>query len=187
MKRLAIALTVVAASVSLTGCFKAEEEGEVRLGETEGIYVNAGGLKYQVQISRILNPNLPEDRAYLGGIEDPLERQLTDEEEWFGVFLRVENDEEEPARSVAEVKIKDTTGAEFEPVEQSAEENPIVYEPTVLEEGQVYPDPNSIARAGPTQGAVILFKIPRQNLENRPLELEIEPPGAEPALVDLDV
>ena len=37
-------------------------------GATEGTYLDLGGLKYQVQISRLLNPSSIEDRAYLVGL-----------------------------------------------------------------------------------------------------------------------
>jgi hypothetical protein len=34
-----------------------------------------------------------------------------------------------------------------------------------------------VAQLGPTAGSMLLFKLPLQNTENRPLELEIENPS----------
>ena len=51
------------------------------------------------------------------------------------------------------------------------------------------PAPDSPAGQGSIQGALLLYKIPTANLENRPLELSIRSsavPG-ETATVDLDV
>ncbi len=50
------------------------------------------------------------------------------------------------------------------------------------------PLPDSAAFEGPTQGALLLFKVPRLTLDNRPLELVITPPeGGEKGIVVLDV
>lgn len=184
MRRLATTAALLATTGGLAAC--GGEHEPVTRGETEGVYVEAGELKYQVQISRILNENDPEDRAYVAGIADPLERELGKDEEWFGVFLRVENEHDEPHIASSSIEIDDTTGAKFEPVELDPEANPLAYEGGPLQGGRQIPDTESVTRSGPTQGALILFKIPRANLENRPLELKIES-GGEEALVDLDV
>jgi hypothetical protein len=185
-QRVVTGLSILALAAGVSAC-GAEPDGTIRVGETEGVRVNSGPLQYQVQISRILNPSDPEDSAYLKGIADPLERELGRDEEWFGVFLRVNNrTDDQTASSTPELSIVDTTGERFEPVEMDAEANPLVYRPQPLGPKAEQPDAESIARSAPTQGSLVLFKIPRQNLENRPLVLDIEGPG-EPAEVDLDV
>ena len=55
---------------------------------TEGAYVDVGDLKYQVQISRQLNPADVEDRDYLMGLAGATGSSAADEE-WFAVFMRV--------------------------------------------------------------------------------------------------
>ena len=70
MRRLArITLLAVCALAALVaaGCNKEEQ---VHLAATEGIYVTVDDLKYQIQISRILNPAAPDDEAYLRGLPD---------------------------------------------------------------------------------------------------------------------
>lgn len=183
---LIVSLLAVAAGASACG---AEEEGSIRVGETEGIAVNSGPLQYKVQISRVLNPADEEDRAYVAGIADEAERTLdvATGEEWFGVFLRVKNRTEfDPGTSTENLIIEDTTGQTFEPVAVDPTQNPLAYAATELEPGEETPGPNAIARESSTQGSLVLFKIPRENLENRPLVLKIEGPGDE-AEIDLDV
>ncbi len=54
---------------------------------------------------------------------------------------------------------------------------------------EILPKPDSPSGQGSIQGALLLFKIPTRNLENRPLELAIRTPAApgKVATVDLDV
>ncbi len=95
LARLASLLLVTAAALGAAGCFNKEEQAT--LGETEGIYVTVDDLKYQVQISRILDPASPEDSAYLRGVPAG-EGDPGQDEVWFAVFMRVENDTDERAR-----------------------------------------------------------------------------------------
>src|SRR5215217_399741 len=68
-----------------------EEQSRQTEGQSEAIYIPLGGLKYQVQISRVLNPFSREDAAYLSGVRGDL-TALEQGRCWFGVFMRVEND-----------------------------------------------------------------------------------------------
>ena len=182
--------TAIVAAFAATGALAAcGEEHEVTKGETEGIYVTVDHLKYQVQISRVLNPTDAEDASYIKGVPAGEEGELADGEALFGVFLRVENESDETHAAARDIKIEDTTGAEFEPIALDERETPLAYAPRDLEPRQELPSPGGIAQTTTTAGAVLLFKIPRQNLENRPLELRIHAPGGKPAeaTVDLDV
>jgi hypothetical protein len=155
-------------------------------GETEATYLELGGLKYQIQLSRQLNPADVEDRNYLEGVPRQSAR-LGRDEVWFGVFLRVENDEGEPAPASDEFVIEDTQENTFRPV-PLAPGNSFGYRPRVLEPGEVIPAPSSPAADGPIQGALLLFRIDRTSIENRPLEFVIESPvGPNHAAVSLDV
>jgi hypothetical protein len=158
-------------------------------GESEGSYIQAGPLVYQVQMSRELNPSNVEDVEYLQGLPADTPR-LAGDEEWFGVWLRVQNTTDRTHVSASDFKIVDTTGTEYEPVALPAT-NVFSYQPTSVESkgGQpVFPDPESGAAAGPIQGSMLLFKLKTAVYANRPLELEIAPPdGGEPSSVVLDL
>jgi len=158
-------------------------------GEGEGSYIQAGPLIYQVQMSRELNPRNVEDVEYLQGLSTNTPR-LAGDEEWFGVWLRVQNATDELHPSASDFRIVDTTGEEYEPIALPAT-NPYTYQPTAVEsaDGQpVKPDPESGAGSGPIQGSMLLFRLNTSVYANRPLELEITPPGGgEPSTVVLDL
>jgi hypothetical protein len=182
LRRLAAAAVVaLAAATSLSAC----GGDEPRNAKTEGVYVNTGDLKYQVQISRLLNPTDFEDRDYLVGV--PTADGLTGDEEWFGVFMRVFNESKRQQTSAHQFEIRDTTGKAFDPV-PLAGDNRVAFRSGVINPGDQNPVPGSEARENTTQGGLILFKIPVHAFANRPLELHIIPPGGGPeATVDLDV
>jgi hypothetical protein len=188
MRRLMTSFAVVAAALAIGACGNKEEA--ILHGETEGAYLDLGPLKYQVQISRLLNPASIEDRAYFAGI-DASQQNLAAGQEWFAVFVRVENDGEEvghPARA-GDYVITDTQDTKFRPVAM-APDNPFAYRGGgILGAKDVLPAPDSPAGQASIQGALLLYKIPTRNLENRPLELSIrssDAPGLT-ATVDLDV
>jgi hypothetical protein len=186
LRRLAaITAVALAAATSLAACGSGGEEPTA--GETEGIYVNTGDLKYQVQISRQLNAADFEDRDYLIGLP-AADKALAPGEEWFAVFIRVFNTTEEAHPAAAEFEIHDTTGQIFKPIAINTKINRVAYRPDEVGAGDQIPVPGSLARENLTQGGLILFKVPNTAYDNRPLELNITPPdGGHEATVDLDV
>jgi hypothetical protein len=177
-----------------------QEEGPVESGEeagegigqvqseaeTEGLYVDIGGLKYQVQVSRQLNPRLVGDRDYFASVPES-EMDLGPDETWFGVFVRAENTGEEPARSARRFEVKDTQENIYVPVEVG-EPNPFAYRPTTVQPRDLLPDRDSPAGERQPNGALLLFKLKRFSLDNRPLGLFIySPEGDGIASVNLDV
>ena len=185
VRRLLTAAAFVPA-LALSGCdWIGHKEAVVRVGETEGIYVDVGELDYQVQISRQLNPSLSPDRGYFAGMPDYVS-PLTEDEVWFMVSLRVQNQTDEPHESASDFEIEETTGEKFTPLDVKAEDNPLYYESREMAPHTTYPDPDELSGDSPTQGGVLLFKIPYSSLGNRPLEFKIEADGEE-AIVDLDV
>jgi hypothetical protein len=189
-RRLAILLTALVATAGLSAC--GDKKDVVREGETEGIYVDVGDLKYQVQISRQLNPANVEDKDYLHGV-GPFDRTLGPDNVWFAVFIRVENpNQDQVARSASKFELHDTQENVFTPVALGSE-NIFAYRAATLPKATarssgLNPLPDSAASEGPTQGALLLFKVPRKTLDNRPLELIIAPPsGGEKGIVTLDV
>jgi hypothetical protein len=177
------------AALSLAACGGQKQPTEH--GESEAAYVQAGPLLYQVQMSRELNPDSVEDREYLDGLA-PEDTTLAGDEEWFGVWLRVQNAEDEPAPAAEEFTIVDTIGTEYEPFELPAT-NVFSYQPRMVEAADsqsspLLPEPDSGAGSGPIQGSLVLFKLNTSVYANRPIELEIVPPGGgEPSTVELDL
>ena len=82
--------------------------------------------------------------------------------------------------------IVDTEENEFRPI-PLADTNVFAYRPIPLGPDEVKPTPDSAAASGPIQGSLILFRLPTDSLQNRPLKLEIEQAGFETAEIDLDL
>ena len=99
MRRL-FTLTALAVALLASGC---GVEDEVHEADTEGLWVDAGPLDYQIQGSRqLIATQVPDDR-YLDGLpEDAAEP--TPEETWFAVFVRIENKTDAPAEAPRLVK-----------------------------------------------------------------------------------
>ena len=185
-------LLAVLASALLAACGNephdpGEEQSEnAQVAETEGIYLELGEMKYQVQVSRQMNPLITEDEVYFEGIPDA-ELDLSDDELWFGVFVRLENESGETLPAASRYTITDTQENEYVPV-RVEETNPFAYQPGPVEGGELYPLPNSAAGERAPNGALLLFKVTRESLNNRPLELRIEDPEGGPGgVVNLDV
>lgn len=183
--RVLLPLALVAASVlALAGC---GNKVEVRtLAETEGIYVDVGELRYQVQLSRIINPNDEEDKFYLEGLPAGVPPPKPTEA-WFGVWMRVQNSTGSKRLTAAEeFEIVDTQENEFTPIEVK---NPFSYEAQEMAPNTVVPSSNSPAGEGVVQGSLILFKLTTEAIANRPLEFKIQSPALpdDVGIVDLDV
>ena len=173
MRRFALIAAVLAAAAPLAGC--GNKEDEILVAETEGAYLDVGELRYQVQISRQLNPVDIEDRAYFQGI--PVrERILREGESWFGVFMRVENPSDEPQRATLDFELEDTQDTIYEPV-RLAPENPFAYRGGVIQPAETLPPASSVAQQNEAiGGSLVLFKVRTDSFENRPLELKILSP-----------
>jgi hypothetical protein len=185
LARLALLCVAALAALAASGC--GNKHDKVTLAETEGIYVTVDDLKYQIQISRILNPAALDDASYLRGLPED-EAEPADDEVWYGIFMRVENDSDDPHPTAEEFTIVDTQDDEFEPVELDPAVNDFVYEPTELQPGEVLPAPDTAAADNTIRGGLILFKVTTESLANRPMELEIaSPSGGEGAVIDIDV
>jgi hypothetical protein len=184
-RRLAILAVIAVASLGLAAC--GHKQDRVTHGETEGAYIDVGPLKYQVQISRQLNPADIEDRAYLNGVA-AADRQLKADETWFAVFMRVDNESGKAERSANQFTIKDTQETVFQPIPIGGG-NPLAYHSTVISNKSHSPDPDEIAQFAPTGGKLLLFKMPIASLDNRPLELMVHSPTPpiEVGTITLDV
>jgi hypothetical protein len=167
--RLGLVLCAAVCAVGLSACFK--KEPVHKTADTEGIYVDAAGVSYQVQLSRELNPAAVEDQEYLRGLP-PLTSPPNGQEEWFAVWLRAENLGRKPAPMVADFTIDDTQGNVYKPVPLTAA-NPVRYVPTQIPPHTTEPLQDSPAYFSPTQGELLLFKINVNAYQNRPLTLHL--------------
>jgi hypothetical protein len=184
MRRPTIIALALLPALALGACGTKEER--VLHGATEGVYLDLGPVKYQVQISRVLNPADPEDKAYLIGMQGG-DTRLAVGQEWFAVFVRAQNESSQPQQAANEYTITDTQQTKFRPV-QFGPDNVFAYRPGQIAPHGLIPVPDSPPAETTIQGSLLLFRIPAKNLENRPLELSIRAPGVpDTATVDLDV
>ena len=173
LSRLLLVPALVASVAILPAC--GDHQETVTSGESEAVYVTNGDLQYQVQISRQLNPADPGDRALLVGL--PVEdRKLGPDDLWFGVWVRVWNGTDSPQRAAGRFEIVDTRGDRFEPVPLDPV-NVLAYRAGVVKANSQYPVPDSVPENLPTTGGVLVFKLPRQALDFRPLELVFDGTG----------
>jgi hypothetical protein len=166
-RRLALVVTLLAAVGGLSACGSHTPPNRA---DSEGAYFTVGDLKYQVQISRQLNPTDLEDREYLSNLS-PADLQLKPDQTFFGVFLRVENETKRPIASAGDFTITDTQGNKFRPVNL---DNTYAYKVVAIDaDGGTQPNGIEPAHYDPTQGKLVLFKLPNTSLDNRPLELTV--------------
>jgi hypothetical protein len=177
---LAIALVGVAA-----GC---GSETTATVADTEGLYLDINGLKYQIQMSRYMNPDDVEDSEYFIGLPESTP-PATAEETWFGVWVRVENTSEtETLPAASRWEIHDTQDNVYRPIPIDGDINPFVFIPVDVPPKTVIPLASSAAGQGPIQGSLLLFKLKNESLQNRPLELRFSNGGGgQEGVYDLDV
>jgi hypothetical protein len=174
---LALAAVALAAVALLVACGEEEE-----LDVVEGEPVELGELSFNVQLTRFLNPDDPEDEAYLRG--QPLRSA---DQQYLAVFMTVDNEGDQPAELPSTMTIRDTRDNTYQPLDTAS-----VYAlelGTTLPAGDELPRPDTPAATGPIRGAMVLFRVDRAVTENRPIELEIPSAstGGEQAQVELDI
>ena len=184
MRRLLVISAALLFALPAAGCGNKQET--VTLGETEGIYLDIDDLKYQIQISRYMNPDDVEDRSYLKGL--PGDSTETGEDEtWFGVFIRVQNPTEETIAPANDFVIEDTQKNIYRPVPIDTEVNPFAYKAEPIPPKGLIPEPDSVASETSIQGSLLLFKVKVESLQNRPLEFRFKRGSGTTGVVDLDV
>jgi hypothetical protein len=159
-------LALLALVVGLSACGWESDSKHV----DEGQSVELGELKYNVTFSRYLNPNDPEDEAYLVG-----QREAPEGESYFGVFFEVQNESDHTQVLPPTLTISDTAEQEYEVLEsESIFALPFNGE---VEAQEQIPRLDTPAQLGPIEGSIAIFLLPEEASENRPLTLHI--PGVE--------
>jgi hypothetical protein len=172
-RRLSVLLSAALVAVALSACGKHEAKGLVRTAETEGIYLDVSDLKYQIQVSRQLNPYDTQDRPYLAGI--PADQvKLAPDQVWFGIFMRVQNETKQALRPADDIEITDSQDEVFKPIELGAENNYAYRSSDAIPGEETMPLLDTPGFDTPSRGALILFKVTLTSLNNRPLELKLE-------------
>lgn len=168
-------LVLGAFALSLSSCGYENEPKDV----VEGEVVKLGELKYQVIFSRFLNANDNEDSAYLVGQPAPQKGS-----NYFGVFLEVQNKSEETQTLAHSFTIEDADHQTFDAIpSESLYAFPLGGK---VESQEPIPAPDSTPQQGPIEGSLVLFELPSEASENRPLTLSIAGPEG-PAEVTLDL
>jgi hypothetical protein len=181
-RRLLAIACAVPVALGLGACGQLSHPTEA---DGEGVYVDAGPITYQVQLSRQLNPSSVEDREYLVGESASAPKP---DQEWFGVWLWAKNQSHTPAPTADNFDIVDTQGNRYYPIPINPQVNPFAWTQQTLKHGATEPAPDSPAWFSATQGAELLFKLNTSVYSNRPLTLEIYAPGvSKPSSVSLDL
>lgn len=184
-------LLVLLAALALSACGDSHtpltHEDNTGAGGVNSNYITLGGVKYQVQVSRELNPYKVEDAAYLAGLPTA-KLQPPPGYLWFAVFLLALNPGHQTQPLVSSFTLSDTQGNVYHPIPLPAG-NLYAYHATTLAPGKQVPDVDSTAYYGPTQASLLLFQIPVSAYSNRPLILTLTDPTdpTKTATVTLDV
>ena len=180
LRPLLMLLCLAALAGGLTACGTKDEEQGVDEPAREGLALELGGVDYNVFITRQLNIKIPPDDAYFDGSEPAPDETL------YGVFIQVCNHSGDTHQTVDSFSIKDNQGNEFEP-EELPEDNHFAYHPSELLPKECIPEAGGVAQLGPSAGSMLLFRLPLENTEYRPLELEIRGEGDEHLTFELDI
>jgi hypothetical protein len=173
---------LAAAALAVGGC--GNKQDVTTNADTEGIYLDLGGMKYQIQMSRVLNPSDTEDGSYLLGLPEGV--APTSDEVWFGIWMRVQNLTDKPLPAATEYEIVDTQDARYHPVPLDPKSNPFGYQGGEVGPESILPLPDSAAGEGPIQGSLVLFRVKTESFQNRPLVLRITS-GGKTVTADVDV
>ncbi|MBV8430496.1 MAG: hypothetical protein JO244_05005 [Solirubrobacterales bacterium] len=184
LRKLSPVACLAVAALGLSGC---GHTNDPPTSENNGVYVTAGPVTYQLQVSRLLNQYSTEDRQYITGL--PLRQAVvTPQQQWYGVFLWAKNQTKRTVATTDNFDIVDTTGNHYRPVAVNPSLNPYAWTSQSLAPGATEPAPDTTASFGPTQGSLLLFKLPTTVYDNRPLTLEIRSPsGKRWATISLDL
>jgi hypothetical protein len=168
-RRVSTLAIVAALAVGLAACGRTSNPPTE---ENDGVYVTAGPITYQLQVSRTLNPYATEDSQYLKGVPGG-DQSLSASQLWYGVFLWAKNQTKQPAATANTFDIVDTEGNHYYPLGVNPSANGYAWTPQILKPGGIEPGENTQASFGPTQGGLLLFKLNNTVYDNRPLTLEI--------------
>ena len=175
---LAALLAALFIALAGAGCGKDED----KTSGAEGEYINAGDAVYQVQLSRLLNPQSRPDDDYLQN-----QAPLSVGEQYLGVFMTIANDGKKEYLPPGNMKVVDTQGNEYLPIQTSGSGFGLQFTDPIPPGGKA-PPADSPAAGGPEGGALVLFRVKEATAtDNLPLHLEIPAPGGKQSSITLDI
>ncbi|HET9074996.1 MAG TPA: hypothetical protein VFN48_10485 [Solirubrobacteraceae bacterium] len=178
--RLAGLVAAVAAALLLSGC---SLTGRTVLGGitqnqlSAGVepYFNVGGVTYQIQESRQLNP-YSNDVEFFSGLKSA--QSIPASDFWYGVFLWAKNQNPRALTTSDHFVLTDSAGNAYTPTPLNPKVNPFVWTAQTLAHNDIEPNADSIAGQNPIGGGLVLFRLPQSAYQNRPLTLHIYAQGA---------
>lgn len=176
MRRLGIAAVGLVLLASAAGCGGTGRADAVEATEAHEVVV--GGVSYRVDRFREINPY--EEPRVRRGPPPPAGSAL------YAAFVEACAVGGEPARATGSIVLENAFGRRFEALAPKPADQ-VAYRPARLAPGACVPRPESIA-ARSFGGAPLVFRVPHEAVEERPLVLEIRDPDAdEKARVVLDL
>jgi hypothetical protein len=175
---IALAALLLALSLVISAC----GSEETRTSGDEGEFIHVGKAVYQVQLTRLLNPNIRPDDAYLRGQPSP-----AGDEDYLAVFLRIENKGDVPYEPPRDMKVVDTLGNQYLPLDATQSGFGLEFGKPIAP-GKLAPAPNSPAGEAPNAGALVLFRLKSESAtDNLPLELDVPSGANSESRITLDI
>lgn len=185
-QRVMVCGAALVVSLALAACGSTKHPYDAT-AENNGYYIKVGQVTYQLQVSRELNQYATEDHQYLVGLP-PGTTGPNPDQIWYGVFLRAVNNTKHPQPTTANIDIVDTQGNTYYPTRLDSSINQWAWTDETLQPSGTQPAPNTTAFYGPTQGGLVLFKLPSSIYANRPLTLQIHAPdSSQTSTISLDL
>jgi hypothetical protein len=147
----------------------------------EGNEVLLGQVSYRVVTFRELNRDIAPERSLIESVRTEPGHGL------YAAFVRACNHGEEPVAPTGAIHLEDAFGESFRPVSEGLEPS-LAYAPRRLEPGACVPATGSAADRT-FDGAALVFDVPYDSTQERPLILEIRErsEGGERARIVLDL
>jgi hypothetical protein len=168
--------------LALAGALAVGCGDEKKSSGAEGEFINVGDAVYQVQLTRLLNPEQRPDDEYLRG-QPALQRG----EDYLASFMTIENEGKAAYSPPRDMKVVDTQGNEYLPLGTPQSSFGLDFGHPIAP-GEKAPPPDSPAAAGPEGGALVLFRVKTESAtDNLPLYLEVPAAGGKTSRIRLDI
>ena len=138
-------------------------------------YFDVGGITYQIQESRQLNP-YSNDVEFFTGLKSA--QSIPASDFWFGVFLWAKNQHTNSLTTASRFVLTDSAGNAYLPTPLNPKVNPFAWTPQTLAHNDIEPNADSIPGQNPIGGSLVLFRLPQSAYQNRPLTLHIYAQGS---------